>query len=286
MLDNRHLLPIGTAYTEDGGNPRVFIAGKNGDNALRLLPMTAMKLKWKYFVGVPDIVVCDPDVAEIAKGQYSDKVAIGMTANHESNATLASHKEMPEAETVIIAAPGSVPDRDREIIVGSSTPVIAVSSAVKTFRKPEYCVISDYSEGAMHHLRGADLTGTVGVLSTTVVPGVAHMPWADVTWYTTLPRRAEGIPYCFATEGVITDAVWFAANQLKAKKIIMVGVEQPVTIPNYFWEGMFLQAHCFFYGKHGVKIWNCTPATSVLAGVILGSLEEACQSQSQLRPLN
>jgi hypothetical protein len=286
MLDNRHLLPIGTVAAEIDGIPRILVWGKNGKNSLRVLPVTAMQLKWKRYFSIPDIVTCDPESCTVEESQYGDIVMESMATNHELNTALANHKQMPQLETVIIAAPGSVSEKDRLITAGGSIPIIAIGSAIKTFEKPAYCVISDYTKYVKEPLQNIDLSETVGVLSTAVLPDVAKLPWKAVTWYTSLPRQLDGIPYCFSSEGVITDAVCFAVKQLGAKKIIFVGVEQPATVSNYFWEGMLLQAHCFFYAKHGVKIWNCTPATSVLTGVILGSLEEACQSQSQQQLLN
>lgn len=237
-------------------------------------------------IGIPDIATTVTDTVVIDESQYAGLgVTTNSDANHKANVGVAAHVSMPQTETVIIAAPGKIPKYDHSIIARGSFPVITIGSAIRQFEKPAYCVIADWSAGTVQYLDGVDLSETIGVLSTSVQPEVVRLGWRETTWYTNLPRRADGLPYCYTTEGVITDAVWFAVKQLGATRVILVGVEQPATIRNYFWEGIFLQAHCFFYCKHGVKIWNCTPATSVLAGVILGSLEEACRSQSQLQPL-
>jgi hypothetical protein len=273
LLDHRKLFPAGTVLAKNEKGTSLFIYGKEGGKP-RMLASLAMQTGKKHrFVGVPDIAGDCGDRVVNYDNYHPDHVK-AQQANHDANKEFAVHKDFEQADTVAIAAPGRIPYQDIERVQKLNIPIVAVSRAADSHFLPNYVVVSDYT---VHQPPFFNAEGITAVLCTHVHPSLRDCGWKDVTWFTHLPKKMDGIPYSPATEGVITDALWFAIKGLGAKKVIMLGVEQPATNTNYFWEGVFLQAHCFWYSKHDIEIWNCTPASSVVAGVKLGTLEEACQ---------
>ena len=274
MLDHREIFPAGTVLVKNGKETSLWLYGKERGKP-RMLASLAIKQKINRYVGVPDIAGEHGELA-INHDNYSSKQIEIQNANHEANKGIAIHKEFSQSDTVVLVAPGKVAVEDIEHVQSLKIPIVAISRAADSFFLPDYAVVSDpYPRHTQTQYCSAG--GITAVLCTQVHPDISGLKWKDKTWFTHLPRRFDGIPHSCPTEGVVTDAVWFAINGLKAKKVIMLGVEQPATNVNYYWEGVFLQAHCFWYSKHDIEIWNCTPATSVVAGVKLGTLEEACQ---------
>jgi len=275
MIDMRRLLPVGTTMVQYNGTETLCIYSRE-DGKARVLAVDAILAARKEgrtntkMVGVGDIATkplgnfVQTDTDNYNAGMFERK-----DANVEQNKPHLQHKDMPQTDVAVILAPGTIPD-DLDCI--HKTTVIAVSSAINTHSEyVDYAVISDPLP-VFHPDHPEDIAA---VLCAQCHPNSFYPKWRDVTWYSHALEKFDGIPQCCSTEGVITDALWFAVKQLGAKKVILLGVEQPNIVRNYFWEGVFLQAHCYWYSRDGVEIWNCTHASSVIAGVILGSLEEA-----------
>ena len=274
MLDHRQLLPPGTMMAMMGGKKYICLYSREDGQPRQLASLCVNRIRNgdekqnTMFVAVGDIVN-EPieSFANLDTGNYAPRVKDLADQHHVVNKEIAVHIDYPHADEVAIVAPGRL-----EVDLNSlNMPIIAVSRAIN-----EYPDIADYAVVSDTNPFIPDFPEVISaVFGTACHPDTTKHQWKNKTWYTDSMRRIDGIPAVCCTEGVITDALWFAVNHLKAKKVLMFGVEQPAIISNYFWEGIFLQAHCFWYSLSGVEIWNCTPATSVIAGVMLGTMEEA-----------
>lgn len=270
MIDTREIFPVGTFIGKNNEERISLYTYANGEGG-RIPATLALKRGCRQLVGIPDITKDQP--YDVMEELYSPQMLDKQDENHEINKLRVLSKEQPKADTVFIVAPGRVDNKTATAILQTDAPVVTVSRANERFPMSDYTVVSCWADVKKYN----HVCHTTAVLSTNCSPSVAALNWKDITWYTHKPKKIDGIPSCYPTEGVVTDALWFAIERLGAKKVVLCGVEQPVTSSNYFWEGILLQAHCYWYSKSGIEIWNCTPATSVVAGVILGTLEEACQ---------
>lgn len=269
MLDHRRLLPPGTLMAKINDTQYILIYGVNGNTA-RFLPALSVNKKGTKVVGIADIAHELPG-SMTHKEIYGPQMFPLREKHHKENTPKAVHKDFPQVDTVGIVAPGRFNGKELFDLKENNIPIVAVSSVINThFQYVDYAVISDtikFNATAPHNI--------TSVFCTYSHPGSSDQNWKDTTWYTHMDDPLPGIPQYYASEGVITDALWFAIKQLKAKKVIMLGVEQPITDSNYFWESIFLQTHCFWYSQAGIQIWNCTPVSSVIAGVMIGKLDEA-----------
>ena len=84
----------------------------------------------------------------------------------------------------------------------------------------------------------------------------------------------SGMPVYHPHENVGCIALEYIFKVLKARKLIMVAMEHPPR-GNYFYHGIEAQAMCWHASRHGVEVWNCTENTSVIAGVLLGDIQDA-----------
>lgn len=286
MLDHRSLLPLGTALVKKDDLEEVGIAiyMRNKPDLRRVLPSIGRQAGMNMVFVVPDIT----DAKHESKGQvdniYDPHREEIRKANADTNVVRAGRMDFPERDVVVLVG-GSpfLTDEELEQVekIRNKVIVVVIGKPVKEVR-PDYCVISDALEDMHEYYGQQDLSNVTAFLNLCVHPLAAELAWKGIGWYRNTTYNTNGlhIPCYRSSETVATDAIQFVFKELKAKKLIMLGMSNSFRAGSrhpYFWDGIFTQAFCYFFSRSGKEIWNCTDGTSLLSGVILGSLDEALE---------
>ena len=278
IINNQTLFPSGTVRIPDEtGNLAIAYESilKTGPSAL---PQTVKELSDVAGVSlVRDFIRTRPG-SKPPPIYFMHNSKSEADANHAANMQFAKKHEYPPQEKCIICGGGPSVTRDEIEGLRGEYCIISVSRT-QNIIPGDYYIGSDFLPHDELN-RQTSYSNTVAHLMTTCDRGVALLPWKTVTFGASgfleceadIPRyHNHGSVSCFALE--------FACNVLKAKKIIMVGMEHPVNeAGNYYWHGLELQSMCWFACANGIDVWNCTPVSTVTNGVKLSTLKEATQS--------
>ncbi|MHA2068159.1 MAG: hypothetical protein ACXABY_27675 [Candidatus Thorarchaeota archaeon] len=279
ILDNRMVPPVGSLIkTKDGKHNLLLYVQEEGQLRKLAVCYAGSKKQFSYHV-MPDIAGDNYMLKEFE----STRVGIDpgffktMDSNMLVNLNLfKKNPEYPREDTVAIIGGGEIRKEEIDLLVEKKIPMIAVNNGINQC-EPKYWVGIDCRSNLLDYVRDRDVSKVRAFIYAGVHPSVGMMKWKDVGWFTTLgSERKKGIPQQFDTEGVIGQALQFAYRGLKAKKIIMLGVQHPNKAGlEYFWIGLVIQAICFWYSRRGVVIWNCTEESTLVSGVVIGPLEAA-----------
>jgi len=283
MIDCRNVLPFGARmFTNDHGQEVIGLyaiakgkwwalpAGIDFDNIPKGVDIDIAM--------TPDFIANEPRETEIACMErhpaYADAVE-----NHIENFELFKAHDFETAENVIICGAGpSLRDDIEDIAMyREDFKVITVGRSQNNIRGDYYVGL----EPLYAYLNPEACRGTVAHLATTVNQGTARYPWDAVTWgrfvgfdtgnVDTWLYHSHGNVSCMAFE--------FAVKALKSRKVILVGMDHPHSLRGgmngYFLHGLELSAMAWWAARHGVMVYNCSRATTVLGGVILATIEEA-----------
>lgn len=299
ILDNRTILPVGSAIGTHDDHPElgrtIFlrlhpVAGECGPLFLRLRGKSSSEY---MATGCPDIMTVTPpnkEGVDYGSQESFDNIK-GIVARNMPVIEKEQGKKFPEAAAVVIIGAGNVSGHDIELVEGvrSKVTVITVGKA-QGLINGDYYVDSDYVGGHYNELKGFDCSKTIAHLTVAVYPEMAKTGmFKDRTWFggrwgrwgrdLDIPQYHDGTTSSFS-------ALQFAGKVLKAKSIFMLGIQQSIYVGDkgmdfVYWDaGLWMQAGCWWLFRHGVKVWNCTPNTSVVAGVVMGSLSEAMGKNS------
>ncbi len=285
ILDNRSIPPVGSMVATKDGVSHLLMFGQIPGQLRRLaMSYAGTQEKPSGFNVMPDITKPDYLTKEMKISRDSIDPEFFKSIDNNLVTNLRAFRKNPTYErekTVALVAAGQVEEEDIAMLEKAGVPIVAVNSAIKKC-KPKYWVGIDSRSNLRDYVKDIDVSGVRAYLYAGVHPAVGLANWKDVGWFSTiggLIREDQGppnIPMQFDSEGVIGQAIQFIYRELKAEKIILLGVQHPVWWDfAYFWIGIALQGICFWYSRAGVYIWNCTKESSIVSGVILGPLEAA-----------
>lgn len=271
IVDNRNLPPLGT----------MTVRGEDGSIALAMwvdsgtarAPVYGHKFgseKVKCSILKDFTTDCFNDNAEAyLKYPYYDIAA----RNRAENIKMVSEpKRFNKSKTVILCGGGPSAE-DFKDAVNSKRSVATVISLSRTQKviPGDYCVAIEPNENDVFD--GADFQNTHAHLMLSAHTETAKKPWKEISWADYGFFETEGVSRYHAHENATCIALEFAVKRLGAEKIVMIGMEHPIAT-NYYWHGIELQGMCWYAAQKGIEIWNCTPNTSVLAGVVLSTFDE------------
>lgn len=282
IIDNRNLLPIGSFVMQnpDSGQPEIFIHTVDARLKNRYCALVAADIAKKKKVGfaiVRDVVKAQP-FGKRSGLAYPKNMLTRLGKCHQANTprALECFKEYPEGSHLFLVGAGPIPKEDLTAVeqARGTYKIVTVGQAI-TQVLPDYHVMTDSTYPI--YLENMDLSSVDAYLATICNPQVSKMDWKSIGWFT--HETLDGVPLHFAGESVTMDALQFIFGRLKATKLIMLGMEHPVNhVHNqHFWAGLGVQAYCYWYSQHNREIWNCSRPTTVLGGVIIGSVADAIQ---------
>lgn len=191
--------------------------------------------------------------------------------NHKVNKGKLRLVEHEQVDTVVLVGGGEV---EADIMQYRDRATFVTLSRNQKVIPGDYYVGLESIDLHYNNLRGVDASNTIAILSTICNWRVGEMGWKEVVFYAPEFMQEDGMPFHLPRGNVSCLAMEFICRWLKPKKIIMVGMQHPVH-NFYYWHGIELQSMCWFASRHNIEIWNCTYTTSVVCGLILGSLKEA-----------
>jgi hypothetical protein len=281
MLDHRNLIPLGTVRGNGeikGMQNQDFIALYTLDKSCnRMLAASRILLDQNItnYAIVPDITREYPGKKDCyeQKEHYDIKNLDITTYHHKENYPNAIKREYPQIKNVVLLGGGNITqDQIDKVKSLKNYKTVSVGIAVKNI--PDYHVHTDLFY--QKYWEELDLSETELYTSTYSPPDMMKLGWKSIGWFTDQEQEIKKIPMHQSGETVSIDALQFIFNQLKAEKVIMLGMEHLMDFDtnNHFWSGVGFQAFLYWYSKANKEIWNCTPGNT-LTGCLLGSLEEA-----------
>jgi hypothetical protein len=279
ITDNRNLPPLRTDIIN--GHLAIWVYLANGARVLPLsLPPEFHGKKMKYGVAVNFIKNNPTNRMPLAWSDHKNKdIAV---KNHELHLPLlrGCNTKFKRAKTVILCGAGN---SLAESVVDVERYRNEPDTIVVTVSRAQELIEGDYWVGLepVPHKVGGKKSNTIAHLLSVVHHGIAQYDWKRVTWGSNrFLYGGDNIPVYHPHETVSCMAFEFACKVLMAKKIILVGMDHPIQYngsSNYFWHGIELQAMTWYAAHHinGINTWNCTPVSSVIAGVIIGGIDEA-----------
>jgi len=289
MIDNRRLPPPGSSIAKSEDGREVVISYLTIPNKGRIMyGCLLQEEKTKVLSGeipcqlafVEDFFLFKPVVEACSRMYEQHQLYPTFEYNRGINESRVSAEyNFDPIDTVILCGAGPSLDADvvNEYRMHENTKVVTLGNAQGE-------VVGDYfvhldaidSQQRKEFLSVQDSMAHLCVVSD---PGMADLGWKQKTWFTVdhLPNKAGLVSYQ-PTENVTCAAIQFVCKFLQPSKIVMVGMDHPIIIGDsntYFWHGIDLQAYCYFACKHGVEVWNCTPTSSVICGVVVGSMKQA-----------
>lgn len=197
-----------------------------------------------------------------------------------------------QSDTVIMVGAGAVPDIDLEALrnlkkEGGAT-IVTLGRAQRDYVQGHYYCGEDPYECHVPNVSGCDNSQTIAHLGLATYPEVRKAGWRDVTWFGVRWGHNLDIPRYYDGTSVGVAALQFIAKKLKAKKIVLLGLEHSLTkVPDgstsgiYYEAGIYIQAACWWISQHrkpkkpyNIRIYNCSVPTTVLAGVVLGDFRQ------------
>ena len=189
--------------------------------------------------------------------------------------------QFPVSDTVVMVGAGAVPDVDllalRELKKEGGATIVTLGRAQRDYVQGHYYCGEDPYIHHVANVSGCDNSETIAHLGLATYPEVRKAGWKDVTWFGVRWGHDLDIPRYYDGTSVGVAALQFAAKTLKAKKIILLGLEHSLskvsdgtTSGVYYEAGIYIQAACWWISQHKIRIYNCSVPTTVLAGVILG----------------
>jgi len=303
MIDNRFLLPVGAfmkeRVSEAGGESAImahtqdprFLFRQSAIMGTMMADWAARKRGKALGVGqamIRDVAHAEPSGLPPDRG-YSPRMIKSLERNHKKNLKVAKKAKPGKFKphgTVVVLAPGRVSITDLKKIrkkqQAGECVVITISRSIATYTWSDVHVHSDHGDGH-HYLKGLDLSDVPLYCSTRAHPGAARdYKWKSVSWFTHTRDEGLGAPLHFGCESVAGDALQLAYKQFKAERVILLGFEAPLENDGKhmrYWSGVTIQSMCYWYARAGVKVWNCSRPTTILAGVVIGTLAEAFRKQ-------
>lgn len=283
-MDNRKVRPIGSLYFKDAKAEYLLLyTQEKGSHKRFASSVNDTKDKVRYFA-VPNVAFGQIGNAKPTREIYDPGYFQILDSNIMTNLLLfKSNPVYKREDTVILLGAGGITGEELKLVQQSGYPVVAVNNAINRIG-PEGCtywVGSDPRGSLNEYLEGLELSSVRAFLYSGVQPGVAFRNWKDIGWFGTISTDGpNGLPLLFDSEGVICLAYQFITKILRARKVIMLGIQHPLRgVGDYFWIGIALQAFCYWYSAIGVETWNCTEDSTVVAGVVVGPLEEALRAR-------
>lgn len=296
IIDNRFILPAGAVMNTNAGycgesailthTQDLRFHRQTALTGLNLANFISRKQDSEFKVGlamVRDVASAEPS-GEVFADAYKPSMLQSLQDNLERNAPIVCNREneFKRSETVVIIASGNVPEKDLALVVAQQSSgncqIITISRAI-SYCVPDYHVHAEHvAGGSVYGIDNLDVSSVALYVSVRSNPDIIRYGWKSTTWFTHVKdKRLDGIPLHFATESVAGDALQLAIRQLGANKIILLGFEGDVDHDTsmHYWAGLGIQAMCYWYSRAGARIWNCSKPTTLLAGVLLGKVEDA-----------
>jgi hypothetical protein len=195
--------------------------------------------------------------------------------NHEENIAKHTPQLFLNHEKVLLCGGGpSVPAQLSEIEAARSMGyyVIVLSRAARHVSGDLFIGIEPNPGGLPKDIL---MDKTPAHFLTTCNPDQIDRPWRSVSFGRLgIMPGPDDMPIYNPHETVSGIALEYICRVLRAKKIVMTGMEHPPR-GNYYYHGIELQAMCWHASRHGVEVWNCSDNTTAVAGLILGTITEA-----------